>query len=1001
MGDVLDDLVDFVVDVWEGFVSVVETIWDELCMPILEGIFGLFGIEDETIVHVQKVSTPIFASNTEDVIQKAKIKAVLEFVRTEYSFFSRYLKHIGKAERDVKSYYRFGERGQYIHGLPTMEVSAKTSDNTLITNSLRDAIGTVDSVVLGSNSGYLADIYYFKYQLQESPTYNYLPHNNTLTFTDPYGIVRTDYTFDSVVFNAGANNYTINISRIAEEALFWIDGPTRVIEGNTIQFKIYCNRVVPTGESVTINFTYGGTATDGVDYTSVASIVMVASVDFVYVNITTIENVAADTARAFTITLDSITNTNGAFEAVGIHGNPTINVDIIDDDSLMLTMRDQWVDETIGTLPVSVVLEADATLYVDTTDTFNSGVDFISTDTQLTLSVTPEDDAYVYVEFDTIENTNWTRAGNVLTFGAAFGTTSQIVVQISTRRFTVDYSFTDVTTIGGTDYDNTPGTLNFTGNDGEVQIINIPITSDVAIDDKEQFQINLSNCSDVNIDISYVCTITIIDGTETPPAQGTVVLADTIIQPNYVKEPRLLVRYYTPPAPDTEWYYWLYTISTNVYPGIEPKSDRLSQLEILPIAILRRDRVNVDSDKTSEEYRTTKRLLQLIDLDIDDLIAAVMDSGNTQQTDLMIDAYVHFAANPTDSHQLVQKLVYNSFHELIVTQALLSNENEYSVTVQEQDVQNAIVWNEHTVTINAGVTGIVGWCSHVIDTIEYYPNTEDSEADMVTQSRIRLRKQINTTQYEQIEIRGLNGLAAINYGTYHNIAVNTVGDANFTIPVSMYMLDQFTKEEQLIMYQYLLRVDFYALEVVHLEWYETAGFWNLVEFVATALTLYSLGTASGPIEFFKRLLWNALARELVVFIVEEFGSPELAAVVMVVMAIVASEAGFLPMQDFATAEGLLNLTTNFADNLATGYGVAGEQLAEDLRELTNMAEERLEEIRELVPEQPVDRYFLARLQSADTTKFVANNLQFEFDQLYSYDNLISNYHSNILQLGVV
>ena len=62
--------------------------------------------------------------------------------------------------------------------------------------------------------------------------------------------------------------------------------------------------------------------------------------------------------------------------------------------------------------------------------------------------------------------------------------------------FTVDYDFTDITAVGGIDYNNTGGTLNFNGNDGDTANIVVGIIDNDSVGEVyETFQINLLNPS--------------------------------------------------------------------------------------------------------------------------------------------------------------------------------------------------------------------------------------------------------------------------------------------------------------------------------------------------------------------------------------------------------------------------------------------------------------------------------------------------------------------------
>ncbi|NIV26472.1 MAG: hypothetical protein GWN45_03670, partial [Gammaproteobacteria bacterium] len=59
--------------------------------------------------------------------------------------------------------------------------------------------------------------------------------------------------------------------------------------------------------------------------------------------------------------------------------------------------------------------------------------------------------------------------------------------------FTVDYSFTDGSATGGSDYDDTAGTLTFAGTAGEVQTITVNITNDTLLEADETFTVNLTS----------------------------------------------------------------------------------------------------------------------------------------------------------------------------------------------------------------------------------------------------------------------------------------------------------------------------------------------------------------------------------------------------------------------------------------------------------------------------------------------------------------------------
>ncbi|WP_025744090.1 Calx-beta domain-containing protein [Aquimarina pacifica] len=77
--------------------------------------------------------------------------------------------------------------------------------------------------------------------------------------------------------------------------------------------------------------------------------------------------------------------------------------------------------------------------------------------------------------------------------------------------FTVDYTTADNTAVAGSDYTATSGTLNFSGTDGETQIISVPIIDNSFAEANETFFINLSALSSGLVSLGSNGTETITD----------------------------------------------------------------------------------------------------------------------------------------------------------------------------------------------------------------------------------------------------------------------------------------------------------------------------------------------------------------------------------------------------------------------------------------------------------------------------------------------------------
>ena len=916
MSAVVEAIGDAVEGIVKAVVDVVQFVWDEIAMPILEFVFGLFGIEDEDVVHVKSISQLIFTEEQADLYKKAVLRAALERGKDESTgFLSNFLIHTNEAASKIDGYYNYASRGGYTYGLPDMEISGASINTAAVLTALETATG-VGKTVLTSRNSYPTATEYYKYDLQT--THGYAPGSNTLTFTDSFGNTESDWGFVSVDYIALADNYEVTISREALLAKFSMSGPDRVIEGlTTSPYTIKCDRTVPAGESVTINLLYSGTAIDGTDYTSVASVVMLANTDEIAFTLDTIDNLIADSSRAITVTIDSITNTNGAFEAVGVDGTQDeITTTITDEDTLILYASNIAVAEGAGTATVNVTLS-----------------------------------------------------------------------EAALAPFTVNYVLNDITASGGPapddDYDNTGGTLEFLGTAGEVQSIVIPINSDLVNDDLEKFRVTLSNCSDPLIDTTQTSTVTIIDGSALDPTPGTTFIQDVITKVKYTPELSMIVTYHSTANPASDWYYWIEVQAGSPYTGLSTEAQQISGLEMLPVAILRQDTVNADIDTAAVWYTSTKTLLARLGLNIDDMISNLSASPDIAQVQ---DAFISFGINPLDTDPVISKILFLTYYQITVENVVTSSSGEYTATFTEQNVNKAAVWTDQAYEIISGSIGPVGTYTHQVSGTTLY-----------------MRNQLTVNTYAQITITSLNAFETIAVGGMWNMSTMVLGDENFSIPVSKFVVDHLTPIEQLTAFPLMLRFNMYAGEIQHLEWYETAAFWDLFDLVLTVVTIvvfvssgFDIGTLA------KSLARGWLLSQGVVALAKLTGNAELAAVLGVAAALYFSTGADVDTAgEVSDAFKTLEAVTMFADNVSMLYTMEAESINNDFSDVKAQYDKRMEEINSAVTKSQLDTAIVVSLKSPDTLFHTAITAQYDFSKSYDYTSRVGNYHTNALRVGVV
>lgn len=914
---IIDDILDWIEERIDEVLDFVGQVWDELCMPILEEVFSWFGIVDYLVVTVQKISNPIFSTSVDDAYDAAIVKAILKMPKNDAGFFRNFMSEVNLPRGQMKGYYKYGETGQYINGLPEMTVKGKNVDLVSIKTIVEGEVGGVQ-VILTADSTFPSPEVWWKHHLQG--TNDYYPGLNTLTYPDQNGTDQTDWTLDAITYVDLTDEYDLSISRNVDETKFWITGPTAIREGDTGTYRIQCNRVVPAATEVIVHFAYTGTAVDGTDFTSVASATIDASTQFKDFDIVTLGDVVTGDVD-LTITIDSIDNTDLAFDHVTTVGTGSIDTVIKDDEGVTLTIAEISVDESAGTINVPITLEE-----------------------------------------------------------AAAGS------------FVVTASTVNATAVAGLDFTYASQVLFFNGTAGET--VNLPVTilPDAQNDDNQHFVVALSSCSDPLVDESQTGKVFIRDYTDTGPAPTNILVTETITEPNYLSERYLIVTHRENGAPIDEWFYWLYRLDDGTYPSIQPTAGSISNLDMFPIGILRKDKLFVDQYNLTH-YDSTKILMNRLGLDIDDVIANLAENPDIN---IIESCYLNFAVSPMVYEQYISKILYITFRIIVVDYAISSNTNKYSACLEEGVVNNAMAWTQHSHTAYPGVACPVGEYTHDI-----FDGADASGACKI----LRMRHQVDAGNYDEILVYRLNSMCAINYGGHHQMAVSTCDgiDESFTVPMSWYVMEELSMKEQVQAYPYMLRLDMYAIQITEMEWYETELFLDLFTFVMVVATVWTAGLAGGVLAVVQQLAINYLLVELIIFVAEATGSAELAAVVGIVAVIALGNTGALPALDFGSATDLINISTKFADNLTTIYDVQAQELAADIQELNEEATRTLEEIEEVKESTytRIDGQWLAALQSSASNHYQAVSAQYDFDQLYSYDRLVANYHTQKLQVGVV
>ncbi|MBE7416662.1 MAG: tandem-95 repeat protein [Ideonella sp.] len=169
----------------------------------------------------------------------------------------------------------------------------------------------------------------------------------------------TGGNFESLVVSGSAGSVTTTIvdEPVPDTVLVSLIGPTSVAEGATTSaYTVTLAQAAVT--PVTVNLTYGGTATDGTDYTGVVSVTIPAGSTTATFTLPTTADGIDEPNETVVVSLGSISG--GGFEAIAAHPtNNSVTTTIVDGDATpSLSINDVTVNEAAGTATFTVTLSA-------------------------------------------------------------------------------------------------------------------------------------------------------------------------------------------------------------------------------------------------------------------------------------------------------------------------------------------------------------------------------------------------------------------------------------------------------------------------------------------------------------------------------------------------------------------------------------------------------------------------------------------------------------------
>ena len=298
--------------------------------------------------------------------------------------------------------------------------------------------------------------------------------------------------------------------------------------------------------------------------------------------------------------------------------------------------------------------------------------------------------------------------------------------------------------------------------------------------------------------------------------------------------------------------YWIYKNDSGVYPTLDAVFVDAPAVSgsYFPFAYFRHNKQSVIQDKTTEAYKTSKKLVDYIGMDYDTIAEAIdenPDIGDVEQAILMM-AVPAVSTNAIECRYLFD--YFDSLHAVsngttsaavagVGSRLFRNAANLNSIVIQDRlfkmALQNAGIFKR----LVAGSIGPVSThtSAFVVTSEEQTVNTEDGSSTYTVNSKKHVyKKQISVGLYEEITVQDLRMVYWV-FGEYTTTADET--DDILLIPIDRTVSSLYSIGDRETLYARSLHFVFNSRVVTKVKWYQTGLFKALMLIIAVIITIYN------------------------------------------------------------------------------------------------------------------------------------------------------------------
>lgn len=302
--------------------------------------------------------------------------------------------------------------------------------------------------------------------------------------------------------------------------------------------------------------------------------------------------------------------------------------------------------------------------------------------------------------------------------------------------------------------------------------------------------------------------------------------------------------------------YWNYRISDGTHPELDIEEKDLAS-PYYPVVPVREHNKDLTADKETELYKTSKYLLNIIDLDIDEIAEGINENPDVGDVD---HAYIIMGIDIlSEKPQSIRYLhdYFDYLHDLNpYTKSRYDNylANRGSgdddtrpppvevIKIKDSNYNIEMAYSYITSEIKEGVIGKVHECTRE----NFLRASHSGNGYQSDNSSVVLRRQLTENTYSEVVVFGLLHTNYI-YGSYAVVtnlsdanAKDSQGDRtneNFVVPLNYNVVRNMSLAKANELMYDAIKILFNSVETVKLKWYQTGFFKFVTIIVAIAITV--------------------------------------------------------------------------------------------------------------------------------------------------------------------